>query len=443
MFPESQESQSQSLPDGHEPAGAGQAEASASPAGPAGPDAPASNTASDNYGPGDIKLLRFGVDSLYLSYQGELAAGQEKALEALKDLAQSPIPGDSAFAAISANGHHFEVKDKARRLFSFALEDGCYRIDLSRGKGKLPLAYCKVASDYLCIHLPEQAERDLYDTLSGLGDARPDPNVSRIDLFLDFACGLPMNGWAENAWVTKAARVHHYTENGRFTGWGLGQGAPLLCRLYDKTCEIRLSGKEYLQDLWSAQGWNPGVPVWRLEFQFRTEVLRQLGLLGFSRVNSSLKGLWAYAMDYFRLTVPNTSDKNRSRWPTHALWKALSAVDWEGNGGPLYRSFSPIRAPSLEFIARQGFGAITSFMAREGFQDFIEAIDAFVDMVLTQTHERAHRMGLSFDGLVDETVALKRRRYNVASDQRDVTQEIEDAEIARRAREYKRRSDGE
>jgi len=252
------------------PTADGGAEALASPAGPGGPDAPASNTASDNYGQGSIKLLRFGVDSLYLSYQGELAAGQEKQLATLKELAQSPIPGDNAMAMVLANNHSFEVKDKARRLFSFGLEDGCFRIDLSRGKSKLPLAYCKVASDFLASVSPLQAERDLYQTLSEFADVWPDPKVSRIDLFVDFACGLPMNGWEEDAWVTKAARVHRYTENGRFTGWGIGQGAPLLCRLYDKTVEVRLSGKEYLQDLWAAQGWRVAtVPVWRLESQFR------------------------------------------------------------------------------------------------------------------------------------------------------------------------------
>jgi hypothetical protein len=428
---------------GTESAEAGQAGAAAPPSGSAGPGARPSNTAPDNYEEGNIKLLRFGVDSLYLSYNGEISEVQAKELQGRKELAQSPVPGDSAFAVAQANGHTFEVKDRAMRLFAFGLEDGCFRVDMSKGKSKLPFAYCKVASDFLASVSPEQAERDLYATLCEFGDVWPDPNVSRIDLFVDFASPVPMNGWEEDAWVTKAARVHRYTENGVFTGWGLGQGAPLLCRLYNKSVEIRISGKEYLQALWAEQGWDATVPVWRLEFQFRGEVLKQLGLGSFSRTASNLGALWAYAMGYFRLTVPNASDKNRSRWPTRRLWKALEAVDWQSNGGPLYRSFSPVRAPSREFISRQGFGAITSLMAREGIGDFYDAGEEFLDMVVAIEAERAERMGLSLDDLVDETVALKRKRYNTASLEGDVMRAAEDAETAKQAARYRKLSNGE
>jgi hypothetical protein len=96
----------------------------------------------------------------------------------------------------------------------------------------------------------------------------------------------------------------------------------------------------------------------------------------------------------------------------------------------------------LEFISRQGLGAITSLMAREGIAEFEDAGDALIELVYQVQGERAFRIGLSFEDLVDEAVALKRRRYNTATSERDVAKEIEDAELAKRAREYKRQSDG-
>src|SRR4051812_35275176 len=53
------------------------------------PDATPSNTASYNCNPEYFKLLRFGVDSLYLSYPGEIFPEVDTRLKAMKLLAQS------------------------------------------------------------------------------------------------------------------------------------------------------------------------------------------------------------------------------------------------------------------------------------------------------------------------------------------------------------------
>ena len=72
----------------------------------------ASNTVPYNCNNEYFKLLRFGIDSLYLSYQGELFPEVKERLVKLKQLAQHPEADQQAQAQYAIAGHIFEVKDK-------------------------------------------------------------------------------------------------------------------------------------------------------------------------------------------------------------------------------------------------------------------------------------------------------------------------------------------
>ena len=149
-------------------------------------DATLSNTASYNCNIPYFQALRWGVDSLYLSYRGELFPESLDRLKALKALAQSQEPGLPAQAQYLVNGHIFEVKDKGAPLFPYVLEDGAFRIQLARPSKTVPMAYVKVSSGYLAHVGPTEAEKALYALLSELGEIKESANVSRIDLFVDF-----------------------------------------------------------------------------------------------------------------------------------------------------------------------------------------------------------------------------------------------------------------
>jgi len=57
--------------------------------------------------------------------------------------------------------------------------------------------------------------------------------------------------------------------------------------------------------VWKRYGWTPGATVWRLEFQFRRETLRGLGIGSFAELEASLGCLWAYAtQSWLRLADP-------------------------------------------------------------------------------------------------------------------------------------------
>lgn len=114
-------------------------------------------------------------------------------------------------------------------------------------------------------------------------------------------------------------------------------------------------------------GWKPGEDVWRLEFEFKRESLKDRGLTSLDDVLDNLNGLWNYAaMEWLRLTVPNETDSTRARWPMHELWSTLASVDWSSEQGVLLDKCTTARNPTELRLITVVLGAMTSYMALHG-----------------------------------------------------------------------------
>jgi hypothetical protein len=401
--------------------------------------APPSNTAPYNCKSNFFQPLRWGVDSLYLSYPGKLSESVEETLSKLKKLAQGKRVDLAAKAQYPIDDHIFEVKDKSSGLFPFTIEDGAFQIRLSGRAAKyVPMAYVKVSSHYLTYKSPEEAETVLRALLNQLGEVDP-PKVSRIDLFADFGSTLNMESWTRDAWVTKASGLSQYAQDSTFTGWLIGAGGALMARLYNKQIEIQKSGKTYLEPMWREAGWDSILPVWRMEFQFKREVLDQLGLGSLPRALSNLNGMWSYAAtDWLKLTLPSSSDKTRSRWPVHPMWVALAAIDWTTSGGSLLRSYVPTRAPSKEWVARRALSAIASFGALVGAKDFELALEATADAAFAALSSQSEVNDVGQTQMFAEKVESLRRKYNTAFNGLPPVEVVPDPV----AREYRRQTRG-
>jgi hypothetical protein len=188
--------------------------------------------------------------------------------------------------------------------------------------------------------------------------------VSAVDLCADIA------GWSDidqldraRHFVTRARKrtgygtpdwnydteLQEYSYGRRPTGFDFGRGkkgkSALSCTIYDKTREVQRSGKEWFYDLWHLHGWSEeDGPVWRVEMKFKREALHELeqegvfhGVEDAYRLPELLPVLWAYAVGqvqggsdgvpdgWLRCVIP-TCDKNRSRWPTHPVWKVVQGA---------------------------------------------------------------------------------------------------------------------
>ena len=385
-----------------------------------GKGTPPSNTVPYNSNNDYFKLLRFGVDSLYLSYQGDLFPEVQERLTKLKQLAQHPEIDQQALAQYPIGSHIFEVKDKGSSVFPFVIEDGAFRISLSRASKYTPMAYVKMSSRYLSSVTPKEAEEHLHGILNELGKLTSLAHVSRIDLCADFFSNEDMESWDRDAWVTRGKNIAAYAVDEKFTGWSIGLGGNIACRLYNKLLEIITSGRIDLIPLWGATGRKPEEPVWRVEFQFMREVLAQHGVVDLASVLANLNGLWSYAStEWLRLTIPNPDDQTRSRWPLHPLWGYLSSVNWETDGGPLTRSFSATRLPEDKRIFSLGASSIASYMAKHGITDYDEGIPSYLSALINYLYKSGDFLGLSGEQVLLEKVRVRAKEFNTIQNRSD------------------------
>ena len=181
---------------------------------------PPSNTVPSNYNPDSFHALRYGVDSLYVSYPGVLFEEWDHKLSDLKDLAQSENETEQALAQVVIGEHVFEVRDKGRGRFAYVLVDNCYHLQASNKNSKsLPMAYVQISSEYLSSAGVEQAEKSLRYIVNTLGLVDEPANISRVDLFVDFTADLHMDTFDPlRDWVTRTQSVDlHYRYN-QFSG---------------------------------------------------------------------------------------------------------------------------------------------------------------------------------------------------------------------------------
>ncbi|WP_286162380.1 replication initiation factor [Methylobacillus flagellatus] len=400
-----------------------------------------SNTACNNSNEpvAELKYLRWGVDSLYLSYQGELDPAIDAKLASLKLAAQSTKRRDQSKAQLKLGQHLFEVYDKGASFFSYILEDNAFRIQLARSGKSVPMAYVKISSEFLTHVGPSMAEGLLSSLLGQLGILTGRPTVSRIDLFIDFVSHQDMEGWHRAAWVTRGSQVHQYAVNQHFTGWTVGLGGAIACRLYDKLTEIMVSNKGYLVPLWEQAGWQMGEPIWRLEFQFKRDFLAQKGIPKFEDVMQHLNGLWSYATtEWLRLTLPNPDDQTRARWPIHPMWATLASFDWETDASPLRRRFDYTRSPRPEVMLDRAMSSVFAWMAAHCYRDYELGIHPFYEALTHRINHLAMNQGVTFEAFVEERVDAKGRKFNTLN---NCEPHHDDTET--QARQYKHASDGE
>ncbi|HEX4208342.1 MAG TPA: hypothetical protein VHZ51_29885, partial [Ktedonobacteraceae bacterium] len=131
------------------------------------------------------------------------------------------------------------------------------------------------------------------------------------------------------------------------TGFDFSRGGVRSLQIYDKTRELAKSGKEWFEDLWRVNGWREeDGRVWRVELRYKREALHELaqegedafwGIEDAYTLLDRLPLLWAYGVGHvdggpdglpdgwLRCVVPGT-DKTRSRWPTHPVWKVVQGA---------------------------------------------------------------------------------------------------------------------
>ena len=280
-----------------------------------------------------VRVLAAGIDSLYVSFKGEVDAAWLDAVALLKGRAQETgqpqvfLPVDDRKALVQPSGWG---------SYRYWLRCGDFDVFLGRGQS-MPAAYARIASEFIHEVGPIRALADLKSFVGALLDQVDETICSRVDIYADFQGWVPVSE-DYHRFVTRSRRntshiaVHH--DGRRFTGFTFGRDA-MVARLYDKSLEIAHSGKRWMHEVWGA-GFDTSAPVWRLEFQLRREVLAECSLTSPEDVLALRPNLWAYAMQWLSLREP-TPGATRTRWPVASVWSDLKRSQAAVAYSPLVR----------------------------------------------------------------------------------------------------------
>jgi len=337
-----------------------------------------------------VTVLAAGIDSLYVSFKGEVDAAGLHGIEVLKARAQETGQPQ----VLSLTDRKALVQPSGWGSYRYWLRCGDFDVFIGRGRS-LPAVYARIASEFIHEVGPLGALASLKSFVGTSLLSQTDEMVcSRVDVYADFQGWVPRSEDYDR-FITRSRRntshlAVHY--NGRhFTGFTFGRDA-MVARLYDKGLEIVHSGKSWMHEVW-ADRLEAAAPVWRLEFQLRRQILAECSLTEPENVIAQRQNLWAYAMKWLSLREP-IPGATRTRWPVAEVWSQLTRSQAGAAHSPLVRK--RIREHDESVLVRGLTGYASSLAATTGVSD----LDLAMVVSRRRVREYMNATGRDFRDLV-------------------------------------------
>jgi hypothetical protein len=224
----------------------------------------------------------------------------------------------------ASEGWNVEVIPRAIFLATHTLDESlALSTEIARELGRLKASRLRrfdLAADYVGFPLERRDAENLATTRS------------KVTGFLTHAKDVGRSDHGENL-------LEHQAADRTVTGLTVAPGNPILVRIYDKTTEVSLPGREEKrtieEELWRRAGWTSGEQVTRVEAQVRGEALDDFDLRSPFDLEGKMDGVWQYCMAWVRLVVPTTT--RRSRCELDPRWQAVAATVFSQPSAPATR----------------------------------------------------------------------------------------------------------
>lgn len=315
-----------------------------------------------------------GVDTLHLTYYGQIRPSYLKQFKNLKDNAKEKI--DLERCVIALAGTPIRVLPHGAGRFAFALSNDDFFITVSAGSGSMPVCQVQIKSEGIFRHGAEQC-CIIADAIARELAMVDSQHVARLDICNDFSTDYNFVKLTRMNYVSRSRRVAINYEGAHFEGMSTPKGADVVFRLYEKTREIKKSGKLHWQEKWAEKGYEKG-KVYRAEFELHRRELKEIGIESWADALASVPRLWAhYTTNWIRIILPSDTDSNTRRWDTAEFWKSLQQFYGDWPEQKVTRREKKISDTSSSYKFRNGFSAILSHMARTGQTSMTYGIESF------------------------------------------------------------------
>ena len=351
----------------------------------------------------DVQILHSGFDGLRFTVQteigpqlrAELAPAKAQAKERNCDI---EVRLGNVTLTVSAKGNRTFVADTGDQGAIWFFEDPEDRIPNNPG----------IRVDFRALGLATGgllgAEAHFREVMAALAVPYAEHllRVTRADFAVDILAPWFTPDWealvtppgTKSAEYTGLGETETHATGCRVTGIRAGAIANRQIAIYDKRVEVIQQHKAAWPTIWNAERAAQGQPpldlkdpttsqVWRFEMRLGSKQLRnRFAIKSWDDVHSMIGDAFEDASRRIRYCVP-TSDSNRSRWPTHPLWRLVEDVI----GNDLYQNCCGVlpsdvieanRTEKMRELDRQLVGlfvtrAAISEVGPEEFYDFMDS----------------------------------------------------------------------
>ena len=308
---------------------------------------------------------------------------------------------------LEINGANFVVAKSGIPFYAFKLSCNDFIICFADKTTKnLPQIWLRFLAPYLWSYGYKQAYEHFLDWFSYFNVNVIKTRISRLDICVD-TDEVEFFETEIDEFITRAKskKTHYVSEkykNGRLlSGFTIGRGQPLLARIYDKTREIKSSNKIWFKDIWNENGWDENKDVWRVEFQLRRKILKEIKIDQVTDLWGKETSLWNYLTSKW-LKLAHKTDNNVSRWKVKDKWKLIREAGLIGEASPLVRE--KVIMGNLVGILNQASGLVTAISAMGNYKDINQALG-----VIKGWHEvKLANEGIDFE----RKVSNKRKKYS-------------------------------
>lgn len=378
------------------------------------------NTIAPSVYDGSFRVVYSGLDSYAANVRGgevrwdfmALLPGAKEDAETAGGLALSPFP--------SFLGEPLSIKNHGGGTYTYLLGNADVVVKVRKADHAPTLAAATVELSAACLHRLGYVVA-LRSLAAWVAEWAPGATLqpSEVDLCADTQGWQPtaadFAGKRERwAFVCPAERPNliPYDDYYGYVRFGTGGregsrsgAAPIQCAIYDKSDEIRVHDKGWFVPLWSrSEVYKDDEITSRVEFRFRRELLKEMGIETQAQLLVSLGALWAHGLEWCRYCVPaaEDGDSNRSRWEVRPEWRVLAAIDWGSSGDGVLERIDQAR-PKLERTLAAIGGHLTTLQALlAGAMD--PDIAAVAEMLVPALLRRWEARGESYERKVADKV---------------------------------------
>jgi hypothetical protein len=204
--------------------------------------------------------------------------------------------------------------------------------------------------------------------------------VSRVDLAADFHIPGGLNSdFLLRCRVAKSSAYRVFADGDHLETFYIGSpGAAVLARIYDKSREVLSDPHQikmwFFEDVWKRK---PGKDIWRVEFQLRREILRELQCDTFADLVERASGVWKYLTEDW-LTLRLLDNENVSRRTINQWWSAVQEVGGDFGGSlAVTREYAKGGEAPADWYIAHGAGCLAGYAARKGVKELDKALADF------------------------------------------------------------------